>query len=269
MIRSEISLAPEILIRTASQIRAAPVPLWRPREPLQTYLTSIMTRLAGLALFWSRTNHSCACLFLKSSTPSMSSHSAIRPTVRRIRNALELVPPQPVRRNHIRVRKGLGQVHRSPKKKRSQAHHAVTVTCSLKSARRKALQERFNRLKENSSEDTDKFESAAEVSHEDPMDLDKDYVDVDDQPRESHKHKRDTKEEAQRLYEAWQRLLPSLVLPFLAYLNKSASRPTANTFEPDDSSPCTTCTSDTHKTTRILCLFWDRKEYSLSNCFVV
>jgi hypothetical protein len=202
----------------------------------------------------------------------MSSHSAIRPTVQRIRNALELVPPQPVRRNHIRVRKGLGQVHRSPKKKRSQAHHAVAVTCPLKSARRKALQERFNRLKENSSEDTDKFESAAEVSHEDPMDLDEDYVDVDDQPaqpRESRKHKRDTKEEAQRLYEAWQKLLPSLVLPFLAYLNKSASRPTANTFEPDDSSPCTMCTSDTHKTTRILCLFWDRKEYSLSNCFVV
>jgi hypothetical protein len=117
MIRSQISLAPKILIRTASQIRAAPVPLWCPREPLQTYLMSIMMRLAGLALFWSRTDHSCACLFLKSFTPSMSSHSAIRPTVQRIRNALELVPPQPVRRNHIRVRKGLGQVHHSPKKK--------------------------------------------------------------------------------------------------------------------------------------------------------
>jgi hypothetical protein len=191
----------------------------------------------------------------------MSSHSAIRPIVRRIRNALELIPPPPVRRNHVRVRKGLGQVHRSPKKKRSQAHHAVIVTCPLKAARRKALQERFSRLKENSSEDTDKLESEAEALNEDPMDLDEHYVDVDDQqPAQPHGHKRDTKGEAQRLYEAWQKLLPSLVLPFLDYMNKSANRPTANTFKPDNSSPCTNrCTSDTHKTTRILCLFWDRK----------
>ena len=83
-----------------------------------------------------------ACLF---HTNMSSHHSAVqRPTVwRRIHNAIELVP-LPVRRNHIRVRKGLGQVHHSPPKKRSQAHHAIAVMCPLKTARRKALHDRFN-----------------------------------------------------------------------------------------------------------------------------
>lgn len=201
------------------------------------------------------------------SSTDMSSQSAIqhesRPTIRRVHNALELVPPPPVRRNHVRVRKGLGQAHRSPKKIRSQAHHAVVVTCPLKRARRKALEEKFRRLKEKSSDDT--TQSAAEAFNDDPMDLDEDYVDVEDSqpaphpnPHKPGAQKRDTQREAQRLYDAWEALVPSLTLPFLGYMNKSASRPTVNTFEQDNSS-CATCPADTQKATRILCLFWDRK----------
>jgi len=208
---------------------------------------------------------SCALLFL--SPTVMSSQSAIQhashPTVRRLHNALELVSPPPVRRNHIRVRKGLGQAHRSPKKNRSQAHHAVVVTCPLKLARRKALEEKFSRLKEKGSDDM--TQSAAEAFNDDPMDLDEDYVDIEDpqlarnpNPHKPGAQKRDTQGEAQRLYDAWKVLVPSLVLPFLTYMNKSASRPTANIFVQDNSS-CTTCPADTQKTTRILCLFWDRK----------
>jgi hypothetical protein len=86
------------------------------------------------------------------------------------------------------------------------------------------------------------LQSAAEEFNEDPMDRDEDYVDIEDQqPAQSRQHKQETKGEAQRLYESWQKLLPSLVLPFLTYMNKSASRLTANTFELDNSSPCTTC----------------------------
>jgi hypothetical protein len=193
--------------------------------------------------------------------------NASRLTVRRVgnSNSLELVPNSAVRRNHIRVRKGLGLVHRSPRKKRSQAHHAVAVTCPLKDARRKALQERFSQLKGGSSNTADV--SAAETTNDNPMDVNNDYVDIEDeQPaqgsREPHKHKRDTQGEAQRLYDAWRGLIPSLVLPFLAYMNKSACSPTANTFE-QDNPPCSSCASDSHKTTRVLCLFWDRKSYSV------
>jgi hypothetical protein len=188
---------------------------------------------------------------------------AARPTVRRLHNALELVSPPPVRRNHIRVRKGLGQAYRSPKKTRSQAHHTVVVRCPLKLARRKALEEKFSRLKEKGSDDV--TQSAAEAFNDNPMGLDEDYVDVEDPPPapnpNAHKpgaRKRDTQSEAQRLYVAWKVLVPSLVLPFLAYMNKSASRPTANTLEQDNSS-CTNCPADTQKTARVLCLFWDRK----------
>jgi len=204
----------------------------------------------------------------------MSSQSSVqhasRRIVRRFRNcnALELVSLPPIRRNHIRVRKGLGQAYRSPKKNRSQAHHAVVVTCPLKLARRKALEEKFSRLKGKGLEhmgDVEGIQSVAEAFNDDPMDLDEDYVDVEDPQPAPNRHKpdvqkRNTQGEAQRLYNAWMNLVPSLVLPFLAYMNKSASRPTVNTFEQDElESSCDTCPADTQKTTRILCLFWDRK----------
>ena len=62
------------------------------------------------------------------------------------------------------------------------------------------------------------------------MDLDKDYIDIEDARRfrDSPEHKRDTQSEAQRLYDAWQKLIPTLILPFLAYLNKSAGRLTTS-----------------------------------------
>jgi hypothetical protein len=188
---------------------------------------------------------------------STSSYRAIR----RIHNAIELLPRPAVKRNHIRVRKGLGQVYRSPPKKRSQAHHAAAVICPLKAARRKTLEEKFRRLKENISatEDNDVLPSPADVFNDNPMDLDENYIDVEG-PRPSQDspgNKRDTQGEAERLYDAWKRLIPALILPFLAYLNKSAGHPTSNTFEQNHLS-CTSCAPHTHKTTRVLCLFWDR-----------
>lgn len=204
---------------------------------------------------------------------STSSHLRVRrrihnsielvPRQRRIHNSIELVPRQ---RNHRRVHKGLGQVYRSPPKKRSQAHHAVTVICPLKAARRKALEEKFRRLNENlprsATEENDTFQSPADVSNDNAMDLDEDYVDLNVKdprpPQETTENKRDTHGEAQRLYNAWKKLVPTLVLPLLTYLNKSAGQPTSNTFEMSPMS-CTSCAPHTHKTTRILCLFWDRK----------
>src|SRR5882762_8820557 len=75
-----------------------------------------------------------------------------------------------------------------------------------------------------------------------------------------------THSEAQRLYNTWKDLILTLVLPLLTYLNKSAGHPTSNTFKMNNLS-CTLCAQHTHKTTRILCLFWDRKYYIRSPVF--
>ena len=238
-------------------IGPAPVPVWRPREPLQ--ILESLSSESIVATLWENV-FACAS-FLPS--PTMSTTS--RPVVRRIpgHNAIELIPRPIVKRNHVRVHKGLGQVYRSPKRKRSQAHHGVVVMCPLKAARRKALEDKFRRLKENGpgnlNPEVDALQSSADTFSDGPMDLNEDYVDVEDpQPaQDSSENKRDTKGEAQRLYEAWKKLVPTLVLPFLAYLNKSTCHPTANTFEQDQT--CTSCASYTHKTTPVLCLFWDRK----------
>ena len=100
-----------------------------------------------------------------------------------------------------------------------------------------------------------------EVLNDDPMDLEGDYVDVEDEvdqhPSTPLPPKRNTKGEALRLYNAWKDLIPSLIRPFLTYTNKSGSHPTAITIQVDHS-PCASCTIETHKTTQILCLFWDR-----------
>ena len=188
-----------------------------------------------------------------SNVMSISSHR-----IRRLHNAIELIPRPTVKRNHIRVRKGLGQVYRSPPKKRSQAHHAAAVVCPLKAARHKALEEKFCRLKENISvAEDDVLKSPTDILDDNPMDLDDDCIDVEDR-QPSPKNKRDTQGEAERLYDSWKKLIPTLILPFLAYLNKSAGHPTANTFEQNHLS-CVACAPHTHKTTRVLCLFWDRK----------
>ena len=153
----------------------------------------------------------------------------------------------------------------APPKKRSQANHAVTVICPLKAARRKALEEKFRRLNKNprsATEEDDVLQSPADVPNDNAMDLDEDYIDVEDPqpPRDTPENKRDTHGKAQRLYDTWKDLIPTLVLPLLMYLNKAAGHPTSNTFEMNNLS-CTSCAPHTHKTTRILCHFWDRKYY--------
>ena len=154
---------------------------------------------------------------------------ASRQTAQRIHNcnSLELVSSQPVRCNHICIRRGLGEAYRSPQKKRSQAHHAIVIKCLLKLARRKALEEKLSWLKEKGSDDV--MQSEARAFNDNPMDLDEDYMDVEDRPPtpspNTHKpatRKQDTQSEAQRLYDACKVLGLSLVLPFLTYMNKSA-----------------------------------------------
>jgi hypothetical protein len=109
------------------------------------------------------------------------------------------------------------------------------VICPLNSARGKTLEGKFHRLKENISatEDDDVLSSPADVFDDNPVDLDEHYVDFEAaRPfQDSPGNKRGTQGKAERLYDACQKLIPALVLPFFAHLNKSAGHPTTNTFE--------------------------------------
>ena len=67
--------------------------------------------------------------------------------------------------------------------------------------------------------DVEGIQSVAEAFNDDPMDLDEDYVDIEDPQPAPNRHKsnvqkQDMQGEAQRLYNAWMNLVPSLVLPF-------------------------------------------------------
>ena len=83
------------------------------------------------------------------------------------------------------------------------------------------------------------------------------FVDATPLPNASPDKKtpRNTKAEASRLYESWQTLIPKLVEPLLAYLQKSSGKPMATTLQIPC---CLTCQEKHRKVTRILCLYWDR-----------
>lgn len=66
--------------------------------------------------------------------------------------------------------------------------------------------------------------------------------------------KRNLREDAMHQYDAWKKLIPSLVKPMLDFLTKTSGKPSsANISMP----LCNKC--DGEKTSPVLCLFWDRK----------
>jgi len=93
----------------------------------------------------------------------------------------------------------------APPKKWSQAHHTVTVICQLKATRHKALEEKFHCLNKNprsATEEDDALQSPADIPDDNAMDLDEDYVNVEDPqpPQDTPENKQDTHGKAQRLY---------------------------------------------------------------------
>lgn len=72
--------------------------------------------------------------------------------------------------------------------------------------------------------------------------------------------KRNLKEDAVKQYAAWTKLMPSLVKPLLDFLSKASGTPSPTSA---NIQACTTC--DGQKTSRVLCLFWDRKPFVLSS----
>ena len=81
------------------------------------------------------------------------------------------------------------------------------MICPSKAARHKTLEENFCHLKKNISatEDGDVLPSPADIFNDNPVDLNKDYVDVEGpQPsQDSAENKCDTQGEAERPYNTW------------------------------------------------------------------
>lgn len=162
----------------------------------------------------------------------------------------------------------MGKVYQSPRRKRPIAKHAQKIVCPLKTMKKAALQSKMASLMQprttlapslssTTEEDgMDLFAEAGEVMDEieEEKDVQKDEDKEDDKGQK--KAKRDTKAEAQTLYESWSALLPKLTTALLTYISKSAGKPTCSAF---DTSACPICDPSLQSTTRIICLFWDRK----------
>lgn len=177
--------------------------------------------------------------------------------------------PQDARKRH-RFQKAFGEHFESPKKKRAPRRYKTTVDDPLISLRRRHLREKMARLQQP------QIHQAIETPAAGPIDvveveMEQDFEDIDDdegvcEGREgvgngstATKDKRDTKGEAQNLYNKWKKLVPDLVHPLLKYINHSTGHPTSNEF---DATPCDLCDPSTHSTTRMILLFWDRKWFN-------
>lgn len=95
------------------------------------------------------------------------------------------------------------------------------------------------------------------------MDADTDWIDepktiiVQLTPRQSPRKKCDLQEDLKAQYKTWKGLIPTLVKPLLAFLDSLSGKATPG----DVHIPmCTSC--DGQKSSRVLCLFWDRKSLS-------
>jgi hypothetical protein len=85
-----------------------------------------------------------------------------------------------------------------------------------------------------------------------------------DKPAENHhqmlkdepkrRKQRDRKADTANQYKAWKKIVPSLVEPLLSYIGQTTAGATPQMV---DISACSLC--DGQKTSRVLCLFWDRK----------
>lgn len=206
------------------------------------------------------------------STPSRSSQQP-QPDV-----PVHICRPEDARRAYPYVYRKLGKVYNSPQRKRPIAKHSKKVVCPLKTMKKVVLESRMASLILSRTSPEPGLQAPTE---EDQMDVfmedggmveengqsdrqecvsDEEDEDEDGAGRGPKKAKRDTKAEAQRLYESWSKLVPTLSTSLLTYISKSTGKPTSTTF---DTSPCRTCNAASHSSTRIICLFWDRKYYSL------
>ena len=188
-------------------------------------------------------------------------------------------PPRPSQQKpepgfrHYDVRKypyiyrKMGKVYNSPHRKRPTAKHAKKVVCPLKMMKKAALESKMASLMKPRSPPKPTSE---EPEEDDQMDgfvegggtmeeNDQEIGYSSEQDKEGgneKKGKRDTKTEAKRLYDSWSALIPNLTTALLTYISKSTGKPTCTTF---DTLPCQTCDPSLYSSTRITCLFWDRK----------
>lgn len=172
-------------------------------------------------------------------------------------------------RNDQLVRPGLGKNYISPRKpgQRSKRKDALLVSRPGQNAKRRTL---LQKLKDLDKKDTAEFSIDLDdvfVDHGQPsMEIDEDWVDEEPPAAiqipacsEQKRRRRNLKADTHRQYQAWTTMMPSLVEPLLNYIDGSSGQPTATRLDIPECKEC-----DGYKTSRVICLFWDRKYAILS-----
>jgi len=169
-------------------------------------------------------------------------------------------------RNKQTVYPGLGNNYLTPEKPGRRAKNKVLVSHPGQESKRNEILRKLRELDE-------KKHDTSPIMSEDPPDVFEDVfqgptadseMDWEDEPT-SHHHQvpekvpkrrktRDLKADTKVQYDAWKALIPSLVEPLLSYVGRSSGNATPHKV---DIAPCSLCAGT--KTSRIMCLFWDRK----------
>jgi hypothetical protein len=169
-------------------------------------------------------------------------------------------------RNKQTVYPGLGSNYLTPEKPGRRAKNQVLVSRPGQESKRNEILKKLRKLDEKKHE-------ASPVMSEDFQDVFGDVfegptadseMDWEDEPT-SHYNKvpeifpkrrktRNLKADTIVQYNAWKALIPSLVEPLLSYIGGSSGNATPHNV---DIAPCSLCAGT--KTSRIMCLFWDRK----------
>jgi hypothetical protein len=172
-------------------------------------------------------------------------------------------------RNEQIVYPGLGKNYTSPERPGRRSKNQLLVSRPGQQSKRDAILKRMRDLDERAQNVSSvPSEHVHDVFDAPAVDSEMDWIDEpieeQDQPAEySHnvpkdtpkrRKQRDHKLDTLNQYKAWKEIVPSLVEPLLSYIGSTTAGAAPQAV---DIPQCPHC--DGSKTSRILCLFWDRE----------
>jgi hypothetical protein len=171
--------------------------------------------------------------------------------------------------NHQIVYPGLGKNYISPERPGRRSKNQILVSRPGQQSKRDAILKRMHELDERAQNMTSvASEHIKDVFDAPAADSEMDWIDEpaeeQDEPAEySHsvpkdkpkrRKPRDHKLDTLNQYKAWKEIIPSLVEPLLSYIGSTTAGATPQLVDIPQCSHC-----DGLKTSRVLCLFWDRE----------
>jgi hypothetical protein len=165
-------------------------------------------------------------------------------------------------RNKQTVYPGLGKNYLSPERPGRRAKQQLLVLRPGQEFKRNQILKRLRELDEKEREPSPAASEHVEDVFDTPaVDCEMEWEDEPAQyyyqlPKYAPKRRkpRVTKTDTKARYDAWKAIVPSLVQPLLSYIGASSGSATSQRV---DIPPCSLC--EGHKTSRLLCLHWDRK----------